>query len=76
MPKRGEYIEFICKSCGNREMRPKHCPYTGILHGRGFQYTCKCRGALEVKPNNDPYRFKSECEKTLDAISIQENKAG
>jgi hypothetical protein len=41
-------ITLKCKECGNTVERRKHCPYTGIEHGRGWVYICDCRGEMEV----------------------------
>lgn len=73
MPKHREMVEFLCNNCNHREIRPKHCPYTGILHGTGFVYKCsKCNADLsylgEVEEGFCHFRHVSECEKSLAMI--------
>ena len=44
-----EELKFKCPSCGHEEMRLKFCPFTGMLHGRGWAHTCPhCRDEMEV----------------------------
>jgi len=43
-----DFIRLRCKECGKIVERRKHCPYTGIEHGRGWVYICECRGEMEI----------------------------
>jgi hypothetical protein len=68
MPKQ---VLFTCKECGRKEMRPKRCPFTGIMHGRGFQYICDCRATMEVQDIDPRTGHISECEKVLKGNGVQ-----
>jgi hypothetical protein len=64
-------IKLECRNCGDIVIVPKHCPYTGIMHGSGWHQTCtECRGEMvEV-----PAKYTCLCDKVLQEMEIERGK--
>ena len=33
-------VIMVCNTCGSKWEKKRYCPYTGIVHGQGWNYKC------------------------------------